>query len=151
MCLICLASAGSNSITPSILGTSANALQEDNSIGGECEGEEEGAHDTITSLAGVKMIQKYRGSIRKGRRSSQSEDQFSGHQRLEDLFLIEEDGKDDTAYDEPLEIISRDDYGKQADNIGTLAMSNISLLLDSYFNRYHIIKTYQNMIFSESN
>lgn len=125
--IISLASAGSNSITPSILGTSANALQEDNSIGGECDGEEDGAHDTITSLAGVKMIQKYRGSIRKGRRSSQSEDQFSGHQRLEDLFLIEEDGKDDTTYDEPLEIISRDDYGKQTDNIGTLIFSNISL------------------------
>ena len=122
-----LASGGSNSITPSVLGTSANALQEESSLGGECEGEEDGAHDTITSLAGVKMIQKYRGSIRKGRRSSQSEDQLSGHQRLEDLFLIEEDGKDETSYDEPIEIISRDDYCKQTDNTGRLNMFKISL------------------------
>ena len=114
---------GSNSITPSLLGTNSNALQEDNSLGGECEGEEEGAHDTITSLAGVKMIQRYRGSIRKGRRSSQSEDQLSGHQRLEDLFLIEEDGKDETLYDEPLEIISRDEFCKPSDNKGTTTQS----------------------------
>ena len=115
-----LASGGSNSITPSVLGTSANALQEESSLGGECDGDEEGAHDTITSLAGVKMIQKYRGSIRKGRRSSQSEDQLIGHQRLEDLFLIEEDGKDESTYDEPIEIVSRDDYCKQTDNTGKL-------------------------------
>ena len=120
MGISCLASGGSNSITPSVLGTSANALQEESSLGGECEGEEEGAHDTITSLAGVKMIQKYRGSIRKGRRSSQSEDQLIGHQRLEDLFLIEEDGKDESTYDEPIEIVSRDDYCKQTDNTGKL-------------------------------
>ena len=104
------ASAGSTSITPSLLGTSANALQEEHSIGGEYEPEEEGAHDTITSLAGVKMMQKYRGSIRKGSRSSISEDQFSGHQRLEDLFLIEEDGRDDALFDEPLEVKIRDDF-----------------------------------------
>ena len=120
MGISCLASGGSNSITPSVLGTSANALQEESSLGGECDGEEEGAHDTITSLAGVKMIQKYRGSIRKGRRSSQSEDQLIGHQRLEDLFLIEEDGKDESTYDEPIEIVSRDDYCKQTDNTGKL-------------------------------
>ena len=95
-----IASAGSTSITPSLLGTSGNALQEENSLGGEYEGEEEGAHATITSLAGVKIMQKYRGSIRKGTRSSIGEDQFSGQQRLEDLFLIEEDGKDDNIFDE---------------------------------------------------
>ena len=113
------ASAGSNSVTPSVLGTSANALQEDNSVAGEYEAEEEGAHDTITSLAGVKMMQKYRGSIRKGSRSSMGEYQFSGHHRLEDLFLIEEDGRDDTLFDEPLDHITRDDFAvKSTESLG---------------------------------
>ena len=98
------------SVSPSLLGTSANAPADENSLGGEYEAEEDGAHDTITSLAGVKMIQKYKRSIRKGSRSSISEDQLSGQQRLEDLFLIEEDGKDDTLYDESSELMVRDGH-----------------------------------------
>ena len=94
-------------------------MQEENSLGGEYEGVVEGAHDTITSLAGVKMMQKYRGSIRKGTRYSIGEDQFSGQQRLEDLFLIEEDGKDDNTFDDLTEHTIRDDHAiKSSDSIG---------------------------------
>ena len=112
-----------------MLGTSANALQEDNSVAGEYEAEEEGAHDTITSLAGVKMMQKYRGSIRKGSRSSMGEDQFSGHHRLEDLFLIEEDGRDDTLFDEPLDHITRDDFAvKSTESLGNNTRKELIVL-----------------------
>ena len=73
--------------------TSPNSNQED----GEEEEEEEegGAHDTITSLAGVKMLQKYRRQIRGhgfSRRGSQG-----STARLEELFkeepLLEEEEK----------------------------------------------------------
>ncbi len=52
------------------------------------EDEEDGAHDTITSLAGVKMLQKYKFTSYRGSASSLQQ------HRLEDLFLIEEDAKD---------------------------------------------------------
>ena len=100
------ASGGNMSGSPSLRGGgAAGATLDDSSLGGEYDVDEDGAHDTITSLAGASMLQKYRRSIRKGSRD-QSPHHLSGgggSQRLEDLFLIEEDGKDEAGFDESLE------------------------------------------------
>ena len=110
-----LASGGNISGSPSLLGAGMSAAAEETSVGGgEYEVEEDGAHDTITSLAGVKVLQRYRKSIRKGSQTSLSGEQLSGQQRLEDLFLIEEDGKDDTLPDESSELMMREGYAIKA-------------------------------------
>ena len=54
--------------------------------------DEDGAHDTITSLAGAKMLQRYRRAISGSHKGSASS--LNQQNRLEDLFLIEEDAKD---------------------------------------------------------
>ena len=56
------------------------------------EVDEDGAHDTITSLAGAKMLQRYRRAISGSHKGSASS--LNQQNRLEDLFLIEEDAKD---------------------------------------------------------
>ena len=66
--------------------SSPNSLQVQNEDEYE---EEEGAHDTITSLAGAKMLQRYRKHI-----SGSSRKSSLNQNRLEDLFLINEDEKE---------------------------------------------------------
>ncbi len=72
---------------------SPNDEEKEVGVGGEEEGEEGegGAHDTITSLAGAKMLQKYRKQLRGHhgapllRRASQD---GASSARLEHLFKV---------------------------------------------------------------
>lgn len=59
----------------------------------DIEEDHDGAHDTITSLAGARMLQRYRRAISGSHKGSSSS--LNQQNRLEDLFLIEEDAKDD--------------------------------------------------------
>ncbi|QQP53870.1 Uncharacterized protein FKW44_006501, partial [Caligus rogercresseyi] len=56
------------------------------------EEDEGGAHDTITSLAGVQMLQKYRRNMASGSRSNAPASSLHPNKssRLEDLFSVEE-------------------------------------------------------------
>ena len=69
--------------------SSPGAGEEKHSLGAgpEDENEEEGGHDTITSLAGVKMLQKYRKALSGSRSASNSS--LNQNNRLENLFKDE--------------------------------------------------------------
>uniref|UniRef100_A0A0K2T0D8 Major facilitator superfamily (MFS) profile domain-containing protein n=1 Tax=Lepeophtheirus salmonis TaxID=72036 RepID=A0A0K2T0D8_LEPSM len=70
--------------------------EKDNAKPPDLEDEDEGgAHDTITSLAGVQMLQKYRRNMASGSRGGASSSSLSSlhhnkSARLEDLFSVEE-------------------------------------------------------------
>lgn len=62
----------------------AQSMRHSSPSAAEDDNEEEGGHDTITSLAGAKMLQKYRRAISSGSRPSSSHS--ASQNRLEALF-----------------------------------------------------------------
>ncbi|TRY67846.1 hypothetical protein TCAL_11469 [Tigriopus californicus] len=79
----------------------AQSMRHSSPSAAEDENEEEGGHDTITSLAGAKMLQKYRRAISSGSRPSSSHS--ASQNRLEALFredledIQESDDEENTA------------------------------------------------------